>query len=403
MIKRLLVMLCAAAVVIGLAGAAPAPKAPRDELRTQAVLNHPHSADGKDDIVEHLVELIDGAAKNSKIRVAMYEWEGADSVVNALVKAHEERDVTVQVLSDRVNLDDQETPRTGFTKLRDALGKGGSGSWARYCGDEEDKPTTYRHACIGSSLSGEESSMHNKFFLFTRTQHKSWVVSNGTSNMRPTMQEMWNSQYTEVGNHHLYDRYLTYFNALTAQKKNPNYYDEQPPEPSAKTTSYHFPRDPDGPDPVEDNLKKVRCPDTLVRVGVWKLSRLEVAAKLKELAILGCNVSIVANHITPAACEILTGGAEVGVEIPEIRTFREGKGTHQKNILISGNYLRPGTKAIFTGSANLDYPSLNGGDENIMRILNNDEVYEQFAYIFGEMKADAKVLVENSRDCSTIE
>lgn len=155
---------------------------------------------------------------------------------------------------------------------------------------------------------------------------------------------------------------------------------------------------------MEDNLKAVRCPGTAVSVGVWKLSRLAVARRLHELALLGCDVSIVTNHITPQACEMLTDGAEDGKEIPDIRTFGSGnKGTHQKNILINGYYLRPATKAVFSGSANLDYSSLHAGDENVMRILNNDGVYEQFADNFREVQADARVRIEKAGDCSAVE
>ncbi|MGY1440078.1 hypothetical protein [Streptomyces reniochalinae] len=99
-----------------------------------------------------------------------------------------------------------------FRDLVKELGDGpGEGSWARYCGEGRSSGDSTGPGCIGEDTKHDRDSMHNKFSLFTRTLGKSWVVSNSTSNVTPAMQEMWNSQYTVVGDHPLYDRYLGYF------------------------------------------------------------------------------------------------------------------------------------------------------------------------------------------------
>lgn len=403
MIRKLLVVLCAVAVTVGLAGATPAATAQQAaaQPRAKAVFNDPNAGwSEKVKIFTHLQHLIEGAEKNSKIRIAMYKWESGkpvSGIVKALIEAHASRNVTVQVLVDKKSTVDDSA--AVYRTLRENLT--GGDSWVRYCGDKDgegDDQVADEHACIGSHE--VESSMHNKFFLFTRTWGNSWVVSNGTSNMTPGMRKMWNSHYTVSGDHHLYVRYLRYFKDLRAQNEDVEYYKE----PSPKTnTSYYLPISTELTDPFEGALKKITCPNTRIRIGMWAITRTEIATELHRMAAKGCEVEIIANRIDRPACETLTEGALDTMDIRTFVTDEQHWGIHQKNMIIDGNYLAPHNEAVFTGSANLDYPSIHKGDENIVRVLGQPGIYDRFSDKFEHMQSLATVPVVKAANCAEVE
>lgn len=419
-IRKLLVLLCTLTMALSLAGmaqAGAAKKAP-PTLETEAVFNDPAPGDQASQarVINRLIELVYGAAKNSKIRITMFglqsgdepddkkcseeepdpdEPQGpdgdidciADRLVHALIYVHKEKGVTVQYLTDGSSHDGGDKDDPAFIKLSRQLADGTAESWARFCPDG---------GCIG------KDSMHNKFFLFTKTLGKSWVVSNTTSNVTKTQEEMWNSGYTVVGDHPLYDRYLRYFNDLKVQMPNPNYYDDHPPNRQAMNTSYQFPRSEDKPDPIVEELDKAGCRGSSVRIGAWSLNREGLATKLHHMAFEGCEVSVLVNNMWRETCRLLVPRFPTGRTV-DIRLFRgdDTKGIHQKNILLEGKV--PGGTQVFTGSQNLDNPSLHLRDENFLRTQGNPEIYNQFEDNFDLMKERATVRIEDRMDCDRFE
>ncbi|MFI0445602.1 phosphatidylserine/phosphatidylglycerophosphate/cardiolipin synthase family protein [Actinomadura sp. 6N118] len=401
MIKRILTALTAVTVLMGVTPAAEAqPSTLQAPLRTQAVFNDPTTAEGEVRIFRHLTELINGAARNSRIRVAMFQWlpdDGSTSepvvapVVDALIRAYRERNVKVQVLVDQSTINEEP-----YEKLAAALNEvRGDESWAHHCAGTN--PSGARQACIGYS-DERDSTMHNKFFLFTSTLGARWVVSNGSGNMGPFMAKMWNSQYTVVNNRNLYTRFKGYFEDLNAQRnerrRDPNYYAQRPPLPSilTNTTSYHYPR-AEG-DPFVNNLRDVRCPGTSIRIAAWSLSRTALATALRKLAEDGCTVSIIVNWMGKNACEILIPAD--GSPKVEIRgaSLGDRPGVHQKDVLIAGRYLGDDNTAVFTGSANLNRKSLRHNDENVIRVLNNRPLYDQFLDNFEHLRRNSPEVID---------
>ncbi|MEV7552886.1 phospholipase D-like domain-containing protein [Amycolatopsis sp. NPDC089917] len=363
---------------------APAVAAAAPQLTTRADFNTP----GGGQIVEYLEKLIRGAAGNSTIKTAQYLLRDAP-ITDALADAAE-RGVHVQVVVNETAAD-----HPNYQDLKNRLAKtGDKNSWAKSCADGR--------GCNGTN------AMHNKFFLFDRTLDAKEVVATGSANFSENTtggKGGWNSYYTDVGNAGLFARYNGYFADLRkvadGAKPDPDYYAAHPPVVTGNTKSYFYPRrEAEGNDTVENSLKEVGCQSgkTKIRIGVWSLTRTKVVEKLRSLASQGCSVDIVALRMTEDSCKKLVQGKPDRIRL---RGFKAGNkhGIHQKNMMIEGDYLKPGTKVVFTGSQNFNNPSLHDNDENVIRILDDDGIHDSFVKNFGQVAAATDQEIKSSGDC----
>ncbi|WP_433332362.1 phospholipase D-like domain-containing protein [Spirillospora sp. CA-294931] len=375
----------AAALVtaIALADASAAPPS----LVSDAYFNIPGTGT-ENELVDHLVKLIDGAEENSVIMGTAYVFDDA-RVTKALVGAAKDRDVKVQIITDANAVG---TPE--YQKLEEGL-KGQDGSWVKGCPPSDNFTET---SCQGSG------SMHNKFFLFSHTKDEKAVVSTSSANLGAgSVSGTYNSTYTDVGNVALYTRFERYFQALRAARTNLSYYQDNPPESTGNTKSYFYPRadDPKGnADTVVNTLDEVKCPGT-IRVGMWSISRTAAAKALRAKATEGCQIEIVADRMYDGACDALLSGG-TGRDRVAIYGFRDGVYIHQKNIMIDATYTGEKHKVVFTGSANLNTPSLRHNDENVIRIQDHASVYTKFVVNFDYLRDAADFKVRSPDECKEL-
>lgn len=362
----------AAAIVAGLLTITGTAAAAPPQLSSQAVFNDPGKEPYK--IVEHLVEMINGANSGSRIMAADMIFD--DPLVNnALVNAAKANDVYVRVVYDRV---------TENSKiLSEQLGEVGNGSYAIDCqNDEEDG------ACIGTN------SMHSKFFLFSETLGEGNVVSVGTANLNDeSATHSYNSWYTETNNEGLHKYYGDYWTDLVRGISDPNYYQTRKPQEFEGIKSYFYPRS-EG-DTVVNSLKEVNCQgtDTKIRVANWSFSRTRVAESLRKLADAGCQIEVIATRFYETACKMLAGAKNV-----KAYGFKAGTPyVHSKSMMIEGHYTKPGQTAVWTGSHNLNNPSLTDNDETVIRIMNRPDAYADFVGNFDTMKEQAELRTQD--DC----
>ncbi|GAB3474034.1 phospholipase D-like domain-containing protein [Nocardiopsis coralliicola] len=392
----------AAVLVAGAVGAASA-DAGGDALQaTEATFNEPGGDANGTEIITELEELIDGAEDGSTIRVAQYRLRDHE-ITSALERAAVDRGVQVQVLVDHGTRKDGEDD--DFARLEAALADDGDdATWVKICDD--GPPGGERAGCNGSN------AMHNKFFLFSETSGATEVLSTGSYNHSGTGvggTGGWNSLYTTSGNSGLYERYGAYFGDLEGvadgeQPPDGDYYGSNPPEIYGDTKAYFYPRaDGEGRDTYLNSLNEVDCAaqSTTVRVDMWSFTRAPIGQKLRDLAEEGCTVDVVATRIRKGACNAMTSGG-----LPEglsIRGFtNQDAGTHQKNLLIDGHYLEDGAKAVFTGSHNWNSLSWQNNDENVLRILGNTAVHDQFAGNFAKVQEAADINVARQSDCPKV-
>ncbi|MFE6616887.1 phosphatidylserine/phosphatidylglycerophosphate/cardiolipin synthase family protein [Amycolatopsis sp. NPDC057786] len=373
----------AAALLVAASSGVPATAAP-SRLTTRADFNTP----GGGQIVEYLEKLIRGAPENSTIKTAQFLLR--DKPITEALADAAERGVHVQVL-----VDGGTTDHPNYQDLKKRLEKtGDKNSWAKNC--KADR------GCNGGNV------MHNKFFLFDRTLDAPSVVATGSANLSENTtggKGGWNSYYTDVGNVGLFARYNDYFADLRrvadGGTANPDYYEANPPVITGNTKSYFYPRLKDtGNDTVENTLKEVGCSTekSKIRIGVWSLTRMKIIERLRILASRGCSVDIVALRMAKGSCEALMKGQPDRVRL---RGFKKGNeaGIHEKNMMIEGDYLKPGTKVVFTGSQNFNNPSLHENDENVIRILDNDGIYRSFVRNFEQVAQATDQEIKSPGDC----
>lgn len=347
-------------------------------------------------LVQHLLDLIGGAAVGSEIRVSAYQLRTNEVPDALLAAAH--RGVKVKVVADSLN---NTTPEEGgyesFRLLAKTLGKDKSKpSWLMTC--------TEGKACIGTA--GTPFN-HNKFFLFSETSGLRDVVVQSTANQATTVGGLagWNSTYAVAGNTGLYAEYGGYFNDLAAMKKSNDYYNVRTPKAHGNIKTYFHPRATG--DTVVNYLNYVKCfgstqggtsdnHRTIIRISMWSINRPAVAKKLWELDSQGCYVDIVADSIEDTSrAELLKPAG--GYHGPEIRLFtKAGKGVHEKNMLIDGVYNGAiNQKIVFTGTHNMNPSSLRQNDETTLKI-NDAGLHDQFRQNFRDVRTKADCELQTS-------
>ncbi|GAB3921611.1 hypothetical protein GCM10029976_008900 [Kribbella albertanoniae] len=408
LLKTLVIVMTTSALAIGPVHAKEDDDAP--DTPEMFVANDPNgSKNERYRIRDYLVNLIEGAEKNSDITIASYRFND-DKVAEALVDAMKSKNVRVRVIADSV--DQSAEP---YRKVWSAAK---SPSWIEHCGHGYPDPATgNKHtSCIGEHI------MHNKFFLFEKTHGVTNVVVQTSSNLNThSGPKMWNTAYTAIAESWLYNKHQAYFDDLAAAKSpaegDENYYQTNPPAENGKYKVYFSPR-AKGADNVTfaNILSHVRCDGnssggtddgnrTIVRVAANTIrgaGGTAVADRLWKLDNQGCYVDIVGTDLSQAKDGPLRGGllrAPTGkYHGPEVREFSENQcGTHEKNILIDGFYDgKPDQKVVFTGSHNLNNKSPWYNDETILRITD-PKVHEEFKKHFFKIRDEAAITWQTSK------
>ncbi|MFL6055130.1 MAG: phospholipase D-like domain-containing protein [Actinoallomurus sp.] len=417
--RRMGAALAALGVLIGPGGPAAAAGG---SVRSGVVFSTPSGTRAQQDAIEtRLIQLINGAARGSAIQLAIYFLRDG-VVVDALVKAHRSRNVSVKVVIDERNTWEppRDTPlqpgqvrvhNAGVVKLEKALGTNIAGrSFLRVCSPDG--------ACIGTRNSPKN---HNKLYLFSSTLGTSNVVVQGSGNISPnTRLTNFNEAVTFTGNAALYGAYQRYFNDLAAMRKNPNYYRTFN---AGAVKTFFFPRQGTTPwqaatDDVYQVLKNVKCTGnkkvgtadhrTIVRVNMFELNRADVAHRLFDLDAKGCDVELIYSAMSRTAETILTAKAgkyhgpvlrcskftypirdDRGRPVldPNGKPKKQGAFTHDKYILIEGAYYgQRDKKIILAGSHNLSYSALRENDETLLRI-DSPALYDAYRANFGGVRA----------------
>ncbi|MDQ0370119.1 phospholipase D-like domain-containing protein [Catenuloplanes indicus] len=375
----------AAAIVGAMTGAVISAGPASAAVTEGAVFNNPHVASEQYKVRDHIRGLIDGAAAGSTIHVAIYNFN-EQTVANNLIAAHS-RGVNVKFV---VNYDASLTAAVG--SLKTALGTNvAAASYVSVC--------TQDAACIGTAGT---PIMHNKFWLFSSTNGSSNVVVQSSANITPSnATKYWNNAVTLVGNTGLYNAYVKYHGDLANKRKNSNYYHT---ELNGNVRSYFFPRagDSTSTDLIYNMLNEnVTCEGnttvgtsvehrTIIRVGMFYFSRVEVAEKLRDLADKKCWIDVIytetgASGNVPAALR----------NHPRIALYQVPDSTahpyvlHSKYLLIEGTYLdQKDSKWVLTGSHNYTYPALRENDEAMLRIESN-AIHDQYRANFRTIRDTA--------------
>lgn len=426
------VLLAAALLSTSLTLAASPATAEPSGVTTGPVFNNPVGTTAeKRAILDREIELVDGAPAGSTIRMAMYyvSWY-ENTLSDALIRAHRDRGVNVQLIfDDKAQAEslvppgptDPQPPRPihPYTELVNELGQNaGASSWVVDCGAGR--------GCIGTRTEGGVHAInHNKFLLFSQTLGTPRVLVQSSANLHTGRDGLlgWNNAYVVAGNDGIYQAYEEYFDDLQKLRLtangNTNYYDTgQSPVRSGALKAHFYPRaETPGSsmynDPSEDTmatvLDNVKCfgnstygttdtHRTRIRVGVGQFARPYLADKLVQLDAQGCYVEVAFTYDPPrdltkptqghiAAQKILakTSNAYGGV-IPYYYCGSDATWIHDKYLLIEGNYYNtPDQKVVWTGSHNWTANSLRQSDETVLQI-DDPTVHDAYVTNFNQIR-----------------
>lgn len=391
-----------------------------EAVKSELTYNNP-DGESRNAISNHIVDLICGADPGSRIFAAAHMF--ADRDISDALFEMSHRDVTVQVIVDRgAALPEEEENYTEYFRLfHKWLDQPAGDSWIRLC-DLEYQP----RACIGGGLEQRQDAlMHNKFFLFSETKGTEKVVVQTSHNFKKggSGTGMWNSAYTVADEPGVYDHYKEYFDHLTAEKKQDDFYHVLQPKVSDKYRVYHSPRAKGNM--LFDILDRVDCTKTsntggtdgdhrpIVRVAVWNASGDKwtstgtyLARKLKYMDDQGCYVDFVVDTIGrgkgghDGPLEALLRKPKGNHHGPEVREFyaKSAKGgLHSKDILIDGYFDgKRDQKVVFTGTFNFTWKSVRVNDETLLQI-NDAGVHDDFRTYFYKVRKAASLTWQTSK------
>jgi hypothetical protein len=212
---------------------------------------------------------------------------------------------------------------------------------------------------------------HNKFVLISRVaQGHQHIVMQSTGNWK--LHYRHNTMAVVSDNRALFEAYEGYWGDLSAQRRDPNYYDAHVFDGEAayptSTKVYMFPRGAGG-DTVVSILENVTgCPaGSTIRVamGDFTDARLAVARRLSALGVMGCSVHVVAvEDVGPQVVAALGGRAGRGLHL-----YASGDPVrvHSKYLLVDAEYLGARRQLVWMGSHNLTGPALRTNDETLLR------------------------------------
>jgi phosphatidylserine/phosphatidylglycerophosphate/cardiolipin synthase-like enzyme len=392
------------ALVVGSGTASNAAAAPTDDIAT---FNDPHDVTGRTAIQSQVIQLIDGAPAGATIRISTFLF-ASGAYRDALLAAHT-RGVNVQLLVDASLTHD--TSGTTFFALANGLGRDVSRpSFAVLC--------PAGGGCIGTGID------HAKFFLFSSTGGRSKVIVQTSANMIDHVDTgnsgltAWNNAVTLVDEPVLYDAYVARFTAMRDRRTTTPYSSTV----GSNAKVYFFPR-PDGdPSSVTGStilgvLNNIDCsgknttggwgPDhlTSIHVAMFKLTDVDIAAKLWALDNAGCVVHVVrTNNGTDddaAIARLNNCDAHNGVTIDSVHLRVNGDDNnpdadeavgfvHSKYLVIDGFYDgSPNQRLVWTGSYNYTTAALLHNDETLLKLWNHDAIFEAFQSNFQTLAGDS--------------
>ena len=358
-------------------------EAPAYTPNSHTTFNNPKSSTASQrKIIDELNRYIDNTPNGGTIRFVAYLFD-ATTTAAALVRAHDQRNVKIQLLID----DGENSP--ALVQVRNAVADSKNGSWVKKCsnGCHTDSP----------------SIIHSKIFTFSQVGNAKWVSVVGSANpWYHNVFNSWNNMQTVVGNQTIYNSLNSYINEMLVNKDGRDAY---------KTTSsgnyklYFFPK-LSGDPMILEVLQGVKCTGatggygsggrTVVRIAMWgwATAREDIAKQLNTLHQRGCIVQVLLNKdrtsktVFAALLKSSSKYGKIDVYDGWYDSNDDGEASlyvHHKALMINGNWFSDSsTKVVYTGSQNYTHEGLRKNNEVVMRIKTDsvyNAFYNNFAYI----------------------
>jgi len=368
-------------------------------LDAEAVFNEPGFHGQPSYTIENkLVSLIDQAAPDSEIHMSMYQMTRTP-VIKALIRASH-RGVDVHMVFDGSNYFDNLKPGNGVDLLVNGSEETGrlickTKPCVRFCSGPlhvKIKGQTFGGSCNGLVIN------HNKFLLFSKLMDGSEnVVAQSSSNLEDEQMHDYQDLVIIRGDRGLYEGYLDYWQQQNRDKT--HYLDtHKDAVGDGSVVAKFFPR-VIARDPVMQLLRRVSCEPagSMIRVAEADINRLNVAARLRDLAKAGCDVKVITRidpeMFSPTVGVVKRLGSNILILPFQGKTAldRAVNTIHTKLILIDaaidGSTER--RQMVVTGSHNLDFFSLHTNDETLLEI-EDTPLYSTYLAFWNRINSEAR-------------
>ena len=323
--------------------------------------NTPDNAGGsskqQDVFPNTIVDMINDTPKGETIDISIYSLN-KQKVVDAIVKAHHDRDVNIRYVTW-----DEETDATFLKQLKDELGT-------------KTSSKSYLLVCKGSCRkSGSGGTQHAKAITFSQTGKQKNVTVIGSGNFTGGGGTQWNEFQTIPDNETIYKSVKGYFDGM----KDKNAFD-YPAKSSGIYKVYYFPRKSSSYDPVYSALKDTSCKDGgKIRVAMfnWTKDKLKTAKQVVKLKKAGCDVGVVytGSSVDDEIKETLING--------KVKTYdadNDGMIVHAKTTIIDAKVDGKQHHYVFSGSTNFAKGSYLSSTNMILRTDSASEVKDHLKW-----------------------
>lgn len=369
--RRLAAVLVTAALVLGLSAFVSAPAAlatssatPDNYTPPQGVkFNNPLAGEpSRRAIIRHLIRTINSVPKRESIHIASWNVR-SDAIIDALIRAHVRRKVSVRVVMDRLNANPS-NPNFGVNRLEKALKIDN--------GKRKQSRKSLLRKCV-SACRAQRGIAHTKFYLFSKAGRARNVVMYGSANATDLAAgAQWNDLYTIRRDATIYGQFDGVFKEMTKDNNVPQPYLSWS-TPDGRFTDYFYPFKGAGTekDPVISELNKVVCAGatggtgtngkTKIRIAQTSMHGergIAIASRLMQMHNRGCDIKIVYAVFGNEVLSIFRNKGPRPMPFRQIAQdfTRDGvydRYLHMKAMAISGNYDGVSdAKVVFNGTAN---------------------------------------------------
>ena len=377
---RLAAGLLAATLVASLAAfvgtAAPATATPDHYTPKEGVrFNNPLAGEqSRRNIIRHLIRTINSVPKKEHIRIASWNVR-SDAIVDALIRAHNRRKVSVRVVMDRLNAN-RDNPNFGVNRLEKALKVGN--------GKRKKSLKSFVRKCV-SACRAPRGIAHTKFYLFSKAGSARNIVMFGSANATDlAASAQWNDIYTVRRNQTMYGQFEAVFQEMAHDKNLPQPYLGYATADN-KITTWFYPYKGVGTeqDPVLAELAKTRCQGSTINGGKTRIRiamtsmhgerGILIAQRLMRMWNRGCDIKIVYAVFGNEVMSVFRNKGPRPMPFRQIAQdfTRDGvydRYLHLKDMTISGHYDgATDAKVVFNGTANWTSVAL-ASDEAVAKI-----------------------------------
>lgn len=409
-VRLLSVLLAGVLGVVGLITVAPAAQA--WEPAGGAQFNNPTSGKpNKWKIVHFVNTAVRHAPKGSTLMFSTFLMDSSESR-NVLLAARK-RGVHVQLVMDGNDARTHKARRLAAVFNRDnkpgKKGVGKDGVPLKWGKDE-----SFVHFCKGTCRGRGAGNLHAKFYAFTQTGSAKNVVMVSSSNLNAGgAVRGWNDLYTIKNN----AKMLAFYAKIHGQmaQDNPNLPNTLAQLTTGPYTARFYPIGGGRPDPVYQDVNKIRCHGakggageggrTKINIAMfaWNSTRgMGLAKKMVALDRAGCDVRVVYGAPSRLVRDYLMNSARHGgIKLWDSRYDRDEDGlfdlrTHEKYMLINGVYgSNHSAWRVHTGSQNWGRGTLHNGDENTLTIASR-AAYQQYLKNWAFVVAHSRVILRQT-------